>query len=615
MPRATKQSVGLKSVISSLSTGTDLQKCISFCKAMHWHMQFTPNVNSFRANAYKVAAESLSNHGSLAGLGAVPGIGKAMQTHFAEIVDGTVPDALVEIADNGPPFTVLELTRIPGVGPKTALKLHEAYGVNSLADVEKKIQSHDITDPKLIQGFFDMSAVNDRIPRYYLLSETMQIVASLEHITEAALNDEPEESRYRGRVELAGSIRRLRPDVRDIDVLVEIPEAKKAGEHVIKSVLAALKKIAPVNVTNKEGHKKAEIQVTVNGRKRKLDVNFLTTPQWGTAILHFTGPSDYNIRVRKHALSKGYSVSQYAITKLDTDGEATGKSRSFTTEKAALKFLGLPYIAPELRDHVADITVAPKGLLKSRHVFADLHTHTTDSDGMCPMDKFVKYFSSSDSMRYLGISNHSQGTGGGIEEADLVKKVPVWKKQLNVRGNRSVIAPNQHVLIGAEVDIKANGTLGYSDKALMLLDYVVLSIHHQIDHNTTERYLTAIKKVARLGLPAIIGHISGRIIGHRPGAEADYGAVFEAAAMAGVAIEINGQVDRCDCPADLAIKAMTAGCYFVVSSDFHSKNPTHQRELLDNAVAMARRAHIPRKRVINADDNAMQVWLRFRDLT
>ena len=92
MPRATKQSAGLKAVVSSLSAGTDLQKCIRFCKAMHWHMRFTEAVNSFRANAYKVAAESLSNHGSLTGLGAVPGIGKAMQAHFADVVEGTVPD-------------------------------------------------------------------------------------------------------------------------------------------------------------------------------------------------------------------------------------------------------------------------------------------------------------------------------------------------------------------------------------------------------------------------------------------------------------------------------------------------------------------------------------------
>lgn len=612
-----KKPAGVSVLRTVFAQGTPFQKCVRFCAAMNWHLQFTPDVNSFRSNAYKVAGEALSAHGTLNGIGAVTGIGKAMLASFRAVEAGELPEQLLEIADNGPPFTVSELTRIPGVGPKTALKLHEAYGVASLAELEKKIQSHEVTDPKLIQGFFDMSSVNDRIPRQSVLVEVEAVLNGVRKITEAAVAHDTEQReanklkstpRYRGRVMLAGSIRRQRPDIRDIDVMVEVPEHKP--NIVIDAVTKHLKTIAPVNVTNKGGHKKAEIQIEVGGRKRKLDVNFLQTHQWGTAVLHFTGPMEYNVRVRKHAVAKGLSVSQYAITKTGVDGKPD-KHKHFTTEKAALEYLGLPYLAPELRDHVASITEAPKGIVKQKHVFADLHFHTTDSDGLLSNEDAAAYFSTTE-LRLLGISNHSAGTGRGLDESVLAKHVSSLRKRLN---SRKVIAPNQRVLIGTEVDINADGELAYSDDVLRKLDYMIVSIHHRLDYKTTERYLAAIKKAASLGIPAAIAHITGRIIGHRPGAEADYDSVLAAAAMAGVAIEINGQYDRCDCPTDLVLRAMKHGCYFLLSSDYHGRKPgSEHKALLENAVMQARRAHMPRNRIVNADENAMTAWFRFREM-
>ena len=589
--------------------GTDLQRCIRFFRAMHWHLQFDTAANTFRVKAYNVAAEALQAHGSLTGLTRVPGIGAGMRTCIESVVSGELPQILAECCGFGPPFTVSELTRIPGVGPKTALKLYESLGVISLADMEKKIQGHEITDPKLVQGFYDMSAVNDRIPRQYVIENVSEVLTNIQQLTTiVAQADETARAagrisglRYRGRVILAGSIRRMRPDIRDVDVLVEIPKDKKAADALIAGVLAYLRTLGAVNINNKEGHKKAEIQVEIAGKKRKLDVNFLKTRSWGTAVLHFTGPSQYNVMVRKHALkmSPKLTVSQYGIK-----DEKAGKTHRFSTEKKALAFLGLPCPEPELRDMVTNVAVKPKGIVKVSDVFADLHTHTTDSDGLATIGDMANFMESQNRITVLGVTNHSKRSGNGL------KPEQVRGVRQSVNHASDSVTGNGRLLFGSEVDILPNGTLDYSDNILQQFQYVLASIHHKIDFNTTERYLSAIEKLSSLKVPAILAHISGRIIGHRPAAEADYFAVFEAAAKAGIAIEINGQWDRCDASDELLRKALRAGCMFAVNSDYHGKNPVKDiPALLENAVMQARRGWIPKERVLNANMPLFVRWL------
>lgn len=587
---------------AAVMSGTPLQRCIRFCQAMHWHLQFTKEAQSFRVLSYSKAAEALAAHGTLTGLTAVPGIGVGMRKHFTDVQSGKLPSALMEIAENGPPFTVSELTRIPGVGPKTALKLYEVYGVTSLKDVEDQIKAQAITDPKLIQGFYDMSAVNDRIPRKLVLDNIDSILQTIQAITATALQEEekardPEASAtplYRGRVIIVGSTRRFRPDIRDIDLLVEVPEKQS---HVIEPVLKELRKIAPVNVNNKDGHKKAEIQIEIGGRKRKLDVNFMPTVYWGTAVLHFTGPVEYNRAVRKYANQHGMSVSQYSVTTKGKNGKRDS-FKYFSTEKQVLKFLKLPYIKPELRDNVTDITKPVSGLVKS--VTSDFHIHTVDSDGLSSIQTIVDALGKAE-LTAIGISNHSKRTGHGIAEEDLTAMLPSLRKTYK----------KQPLMFGAEVDILDDGKLDYTDAALKNLDYVIVSIHTRIGFNTTERYLKAIETLKRLRVPGIIAHITGRIIGQRPGAEADYNAIFEAASDAGVAIEINGQYDRCDASDTLLVKARRYGCLFALSSDFHGKSPEKTwKPLLENAVLIARRGWVPRKSVINASASAFKKWMR-----
>lgn len=589
---------------AAILTGTQLQRCIRFCRAMHWHLQFTPDAKSFRSISYNNAADALVAHGSMVGLTNVHGIGPGMRKHFADIQNNKVPSALLELAGNGPPFTVSELTRIPNVGPKTALKLYEAYKVSSLKEVEAKIKSQEITDPKLIQGFYDMSAVNDRVPRQLVLDNIDSIMQSIKAITAQVLKTETttrdrectSTPGYCGRVIIVGSTRRFRPDIRDIDLLVEVPE--KQGQ-VIEPVLKELRKIAPVNLNNKDGHKKAEIQIEIGGRKRKLDVNFMPTVHWGTAVLHFTGPVEYNRAVRKYANQRGMSVSQYSVTVKGKDGKRD-KILYFPTEKKVLTFLELPYIKPELRDNVVDITMPAKGLVKD--VIADLHTHTLESDGLSSMQTMLDAMKKTD-LKVIGFSNHSKRTGHGIAESDLDAMLPTLQKTF----------AQESVLFGAEIDILDTGELDYSDALLKKLDYAIISIHSRIGFNTTERYLKAIEKLHRLHIPGIIAHITGRIIGQRPGAEADYNVIFEAAAKAGVAIEINGQYDRCDASDALLVKARKCGCCFALSSDYHGKSPTKTwKPLLDNAIMLARRGWIPRKSVINASQTAFSKWLRPR---
>lgn len=568
------------------------QKAVDFLRRMHWHLQFTPDVNRHSVIAYQVALQALEQHQSLEGIEAVKGIGATMQEHFRVIASGKTPKRLREIEGNGPPFTVSELTRIPGVGIKTAEKLYTEYKITSLADLDAKIKAHKIVDPKLVAAYLDHGAVNERIPRTVIEHNIAPVLAAIRKVIGSA------------QLEMVGSFRRYRADIRDVDVLIGTDDI-----GVMKSVVETAKTFADqVRLMDREGTKKAEVQILIAGKQRKLDLYFVNPRSWGSALMHFTGPARYNVAIRELAKKRGLKVNQYGVTDL-----ATKKIKRFETEPRMCKYLGIPYLDPELRDLGADLNRVKsnelESLLTMKSVKGDFHVHTTESDGKAGVEALVRHLLTS-RYKFLGISNHSQGTGGGMN-AETATKHHAWIRSFirKTKYKKAGVDKRARVLCGAEVDVNVEGELDYDAKTLKTLDYVIIAIHHKQDFKPTERLLQAIETVHELGVPAIIAHPTNRIIGYRPESMVTWNPVFVKCADYGIALEVNGQSDRLDLPEQLIERARGFGCWFVVSSDFHGENPKDRVKLLEQAVMQARRGWLTKDVVVNASNKLLAKWL------
>lgn len=568
-------------------------KCLDFLLRMQWHLQFTPTANRFQIQAYATAHDLLSQQTTTAGVEAGKGIGKKMLEHFAEIAKNKKPKTLTEIENNGPPFTVRELTRLAGIGPKTAAKLYTEYGVKSLADLGNRIQQHKITDAKLVAAYLDMGAVDERMPRAVIAEYMDPVIARIQSEVSKAVGVEVT-------VQHVGSFRRHRADIRDIDILIDCEhnDAVKAVKQVATKYMKA-----KANVLDKEGVRKCEIQVTVAGHARKLDVYFINKRNWGTALLHFTGPEAYNIWVRKHARRHGYRVNQYNVKSLKK-----GTVRRFGKEKEVCEYLGIPYLEPELRDNflVFNDVKSNKNasLVEVGSVKYDLHVHSTGSDGKSTVSGLLTMHKqlAKHGLKCVCISDHSKGTGAGQEPEQMHKHI----QSIRDLGARKKI----HVLVGSETDIKVNGDLAYPDKLLKRLDYVILATHHSTDRNVTDRLLSGIKHVAELGVPAFLAHPTNRIIGYRSASVGvDWKRVLSACAETQTLIEINGQDDRIDATEEIMRLGKQLGCGFVLSSDFHGTEYMHRLRLLTQATMQARRGALTKEDVWNTSTKAMRKWL------
>lgn len=583
------------------TTPTYFNKCLEFLQKMSWHLSFTPDTNKFSVLAYRSAYEALASHGSLEGIETVKGIGKTMLDHFEVLCQNKTPNVLRDISRNGPPFQVRELTRIAGVGEKTAAKLYETYKVASIKDLDDAIKAHKITDPKLISAYLDLGAVDERIPRTTIEENIAPILASIRKIIgEETL------------LEHVGSFRRHRPDVRDVDLLVGTDDAK-----TIKDVTAAMKKFADqVRLVDKEGAKKCEVQIKLVGRQRKLDVYFVQPKCWGSALMHFTGPDRYNVAVRMFAKKRKLKVNQYGVTDLTTK-----KIKRFQTEQAMCEYLGIPYLEPELRDHFPDLkdvkSLSTERLITTDMVIGDLHVHSTDSDGKALFSDIFKWYTKS-RFKFLGTSDHSHGTGGGLDDKLVLKRHERIRerygynhgdKMFTRKTKTGQVKFSSKILCGAEVDIKTDGTLDYLDKTLKTFDYVILSIHHSTDKKPTERLLSAIEKIAALQIPCILAHPTNRRIGYRAESQVDWQKVLPKCAEHRIAVEINGQGDRIDAPDGLIQKAKHAGCVFVVSSDFHGTTHDEQKKLITQAVMQARRGWLTQDLVVNCSTKLFAKWI------
>jgi len=525
--------------------------------------------NPFRIRAYQRAA---LNIGALARdvaemtdleLRAVPGIGPDLVGKIRQFL-GTGRVDLHEDLKKEIPAGLLVILRIPGVGPKTAKTLYEKAGVRSLDDLEALTREGKLaglpgiqkkTEENIRRGIDTLRRGRERHPLGRAMPVADDIVRKLR--AKAPL----------GRIAVAGSIRRWKETVKDIDILATSVKPAK--------VMEAFANLPIVQEVLAHGTTKSSI-LTADGIE--VDLRVVEESSFGAALQYLTGSKEHNIKLRDMASRAGLKINEYGVFR-----ESDGKRIGGKLEGEVYKSLGLPFIPPELREDTGEIEAAQGGvlpdLLTVEDIRGDLHVHTKWSDGAHDLDALVRA-ARRKGYQYIAITDHSKGlaVARGLDEKRLREQIAqIDEANRTLRGFR--------ILSGVEVDIRGDGTLDLADDVLGELDIVIASIHsgfRQSREQITARLLSAVRNP----LVGIIAHPSGRLIGERDPYDVDIDALFREAAALGVAMEVNAYPARLDLSDHHVRMAKRYGIPLVISTDTHV---TANFDYMEYGVAVARR--------------------------
>ncbi|HYM91707.1 MAG TPA: DNA polymerase/3'-5' exonuclease PolX, partial [bacterium] len=512
----------------------------------------------------------LYRSGGRKALDAIPGVGSSIAEKIEELVTTGGLEYYERIKRKIPTVT-LELTKIPNVGPKTALKLYETLKVKDIAELEQVIDTPKAakyfkkkTRDRIKMGIALLRRLSGRIILPYAEPIARGFVEALRHTPGVA------------QVDPVGSLRRMRETVGDIDIVCAARDPQQAIDRFIshpgvKQILA-------------RGDTKATI---IHADGVQVDLEILPQAQYGSLLQHFTGSKEHNIALRTWAVEHGFSVSEHGIKK----GDAL---HTFEHEKDVYAFLGMDWIPPELRENRGEIEAALQhrlpDLVEEEDIKGDLQSHSTWSDGHDRIEMLARA-AIDRGYEYLAITDHTKGLGvtHGLDAARVAER------REEIVAARRKYGPRIHLLEGLEVDIRADGHLDLPDEVLRAMDIVVASIHSafaQSKQQITRRLVGAIHNPH----VDIIGHPSGRLRGEREAYPVDWDEVFTAAARYGVALEINAFPNRLDLNDTLAREAHRRGVRLVISTDAHK---AEHLAMMRYGIAVARRAWLTRADVLN----------------
>jgi DNA polymerase (family 10) len=537
----------------------------------------------YRVLAYSTAASAIRESPvSVAELSAagrateIPGVGKTLAEKIAALLEtGEIP-AAVKLKAKFPP-TLIEVTRVPGLGAKTARLLYDELGITTMEELKAAAESEQIREVKGLgpKAEENVLASLERLgepgegPGRLLLSKVRPIAEELA----ATLREHPAANR----VEVAGSARRWAETCKDIDIIATAEEPAALSEALVASPLIAAAGTPGANGVRAQTH---------NGVS--VDLRIVAPAAFGNLLQHFTGSKAHNVQLREEAVGRGLSVSEHGITETET-----GKVDLCETEAGVYERLGYAYIEPELREGRGELKAAREGklpdLIALEDIKGDLHSHTTLSDGRNTLEEMAEA-GRERGYAYMAITDHSASHGFG----DHVTAERLWERIEEIRawnkGKRGF-----RLLAGSEINIGLDGSLDYPDDLVEALDWVVASVHTSF--SVSEKEMTG-RVIEAIENPQVncIGHLTGRLIGRREPYGIDIEAVAEAAARTGTAIEINSNPNRRDLSDRHARLAVDAGVTIVINTDAHGV------DTLDNmayGVATARRAWLTAADVAN----------------
>ena len=537
----------------------------------------------FKVAAYKKAARSLESMKedvecvwSDGRLVSIPGVGKAIAKKIEEYLEtGQIETHKRLVEETGP--GLVELLQISGIGPKTVLLLHQKLNVSSIEDLERAAREHQVRRlPRM--GPTSENNILKAIERYRKRSDRIPLGVALP-LAEEILN-------YLGGIEgvenlqVAGSLRRGRDTVGDIDVL--------ATSSLPQKVIDAFVKMPLVQEVLGKGGTKASV---IAGDTIQVDLRIVDHRSFGTVLQYFTGSKDHNVKLRNIALEHGYSLSEYSLTRLKS-----GEELFFDREEDLYGRLGLPWISPELREDRGEIEAALNGtlprLIELLDIKGDLHVHSDWSDGKNSIEEMVEAAQAL-GYEYMAICDHSPGLGiaSGLSIERLVEKIRVIRELNETLEGFTLLA-------GTEVDIRADGRLDYPNEVLAECDLVVASVHSA--HNQSERTMNnRIVSAMENEHVDIIAHPTGRKIGERRPYQVNMELILEAALRTETIMEINAHPARLDMNDRWARRAKEIGVKVAINSDAHN---IQGLKVMKFGVKTARRGWLEPEDVANASD-------------
>ncbi len=536
---------------------------------------------AFRVRAYDNAIQGLETAtGDVASfteaeLVAIKGVGKSTAQKIHEFVDsGTITK--LELLRKKYPAEFVNLTRIPGLGPKTLLMLRDKLKVNNLEDLQAAIASEKLRDlpglgakseEKIARSIerLGLHGKDARTPIVEALPLARAMVAELGALPGVR------------QIDYCGSLRRFQEDIGDIDILVSSTKPQPIMDHFV----------AMGSVSDVIGHGETKSSVLISSGLQ-VDLRVVLPGEYGAALLYFTGSKTHNIHLRQLAIDRGLLLNEYGLSDIETDKVVASK-----TEKQIYSRLDLPFIPPTLREDTGEIERAAAGELPNpvqlKDIKGDLHYHTSLSgDGRSTLAEMVAA-AAERGYQYVAITDHGEDlTINGASRKQM-------RAQRNKISKLQDSYPDLTILHGCELNIGKTGSVDYDPDFLLEFDWTVASVHSYFDldqNQQTERVLQAMAN------PAVnaIGHLSGRYIGRRPGIELDLDAIMEAAAATGTAIEINGALDRLDATPEAIRTGIEHGVTFVIDTDAHH---TNEGVRMEYGVLNAQRGWVDKKMVAN----------------
>ncbi|MDX6452201.1 MAG: polymerase [Gaiellaceae bacterium] len=529
--------------------------------------------DGFRISAYRKAAARIRETPTSVAQLALDGKAKQLQD-----IGKTIEAKIVEVVDDGEihaltkrkaevPAEVATFMRLPGLGPKTARRIWHELGITTAAGLKAAAEAQQLrghagigpgTEEKIAAALAQPKATDG--PHRALLGTTLpKLRAVVEVLREHPASVE---------VSIAGSARRMRETVRDLDIIATATDAQALVDY-----FCALKWVVDVAA---KGSTKATV---VSHDGLRFDLRVVPPESYGNLLQHFTGSKHHNVALREDAVRRGFSVSEYSVTEVES-----GQEHAFATEEEVYRFLGYDWIPPELRENGGELAAARKGelpeLVQLSDLRGDLHTHTTWSDGKDSLEDMVAA-AQARGYAYYAVCDHSQRLRGEL----------LAQQSEQIDALNELLAPFT-ILKGIEVNVKPDGTLDVKDEELATRDWVVASVHSRFDHNPTERVMAAMESP----YVDVIGHPTNRRIGKRQPALIDVERVIEKALETGTFLEINSQPDRLDLTDVHARAAREAGLKLVIDSDGHQIGALDYVEL---GVGQARRAWLTKDDVVN----------------
>lgn len=540
--------------------------------------------DAFRARNYEKAARAVAGYSGdiaqldAAGLRQVPGVGPSIAGKIGEYQRTGTIKAVEELRAQVP-AGVLQLTRIPALGPKRALQLYQELGISSVSELTAAIKAGRLQDlkgfgakseEKLLRGIELLERGSGRVLLNVATDTATAMVAAISAVPGCL------------RCTWAGSLRRMRETTGDIDILAAADDSAP-----LMAAFTGLPEAAEIIAA---GSAKTSIRTTAG---LQVDLRVVPPDCWGAALQYFTGSKEHNVAVREIAVRKKLRLSEYGL--FDTESGELIVSR---TEEEVYRRLGMDWIPPTLREDTGEVRAALRGelpdLVTQEQILGDLHTHTSLTDGVASLEDMVAA-AASRGYQYYAVTDHAPNLS--MQRMTTEKMLAQRDQVRDLAGRLAATANGQpmELLHGTELNIAPDGTVDWPAEFLDGFDLCVASVHShfgQSRQEMTARFIRACENPC----VHIIGHPTARKIGRRPPVDLDFAELFLACARTGTALEVNSHPDRLDLPADHIRAAKDAGVKFSIDSDAHS---TAHLANLKYGIGQAQRGWLTPDDVIN----------------